>query len=485
MADDIARSHAILDDGSERLAHLLQIRRLTIEPEQRRLSVAHRRGDGLFHFVGDRRRELSHGRDTVRVRQLHLHLAVSALALACVRFRPLAFGQIEHEGDGLPRFLADRGTADQHGHAAAVFAEVFLLTRLDGSGGHHVYHTLRGVVAPFRRRQVRPAHATGDDIFTIVLDDAKKCVVGLENPPLHIPDEDADDVGVDQPSDLRFTLFDLSLQSRQRFQVRLQHVAEVQQKLEISLAIVIPFIIANANRPEDAAIRPTDRNAEVRDHSQSDMRVHFPCVVLESVRDKQRLTGPHDGRAIRSRIGSARPARISFGCAGDEDFDLRRIDLHYRGGGNVHDFGKQIHDLLPFSDDFRGHFDGMCWGRAGWRRTHDLVNHVLGITGDALARPVVHLRTALISATRTSGVLPPPQRPLHAFEQSRLVERLAQKIDCSRLHRSLASPLLREGSNKNDRLAMIVSDQAFLQLEAAHAGHLHVGNDAGRLAQLR
>src|SRR6476646_7090671 len=43
------------------------------------------------------------------------------------------------------------------------------------------------------------------------------------------------------------------------------------------------------------------------------MRVRFPCFVLESVRDEQRLTGLHDGLAIRSRIESARLARISFG----------------------------------------------------------------------------------------------------------------------------------------------------------------------------
>src|SRR5258706_678538 len=120
------------------------------------------------------------------------------------------------------------------------------------------------------------------------------------------------------------------------------------------------FIVANANRPEYAAIGPTDRDAQVRDHPQPDMRVRFPCFVLESVRDEQRLTGLHDGLAIRSRIESARLARISFGRAGDENFDVGRIDPHYGGRGHVHDLGKEIHNLLPFSDDFRGHFDRMC-----------------------------------------------------------------------------------------------------------------------------
>jgi hypothetical protein len=30
----------------------------------------------------------------------------------------------------------------------------------------------------------------------------------------------------------------------------------------------------------------------------------------------------------------------------------------------VHDLGKEIHNLLPFSDDFRGHFDRMCHARS-------------------------------------------------------------------------------------------------------------------------
>jgi hypothetical protein len=128
----------------------------------------------------------------------------------------------------------------------------------------------------------------------------------------------------------------------------------MQQQLEISLAIFVPFIVANANGPEYAAIGPTDWDAQVRDHPQLDMRVCSPCFVLESVRDEQRLTGLHDGLAIRSRIESVRLARISFGRAGDENLDVGRIDPHYGGRGHVHDLGKEIHKLLPFSDEFRG-----------------------------------------------------------------------------------------------------------------------------------
>jgi hypothetical protein len=30
----------------------------------------------------------------------------------------------------------------------------------------------------------------------------------------------------------------------------------------------------------------------------------------------------------------------------------------------MHDLSKEIHNLLPFSDDFRGHFNRMCHARA-------------------------------------------------------------------------------------------------------------------------
>ena len=126
------------------------------------------------------------------------------------------------------------------------------------------------------------------------------------------------------------------------------------------------------------------------------MRVRFPGFGLESVRDEQRLTGPHDGLAIRSRIESARLVRISFGRAGDENFDVGRIDPHYGGRGHVHDLGKEIHKLLPFSDDFRGHFDRMCHARAAILRLRKRnflrgyfrsCEQYLGLDGDAVTIP--------------------------------------------------------------------------------------------------
>ena len=68
-------------------------------------------------------------------------------------------------------------------------------------------------LAPFRRRQVRPAHATRDEILTIVSHHAEKRVIGLDDLPFEIPDEDPDDVGVDQAPDLRFAFCEIAVQA--------------------------------------------------------------------------------------------------------------------------------------------------------------------------------------------------------------------------------------------------------------------------------
>jgi hypothetical protein len=64
--------------------------------------------------------ELPHCCDAVRVRQLHLRLAVAPLAFARFCFCPLALGQVQHERDALAPDTPDRCGADQHRHAAAV-----------------------------------------------------------------------------------------------------------------------------------------------------------------------------------------------------------------------------------------------------------------------------------------------------------------------------------------------------------------------------
>ena len=93
---------------------------------------------------------MPHRCDAVRVRQLRLRLAVAPLALARLGFRPLALGQIEHEGDAGAVFEARR--ADQNGHTAAVLPEIFLFVRRKDSGRLQFGHRPRIDVAPLGRR---------------------------------------------------------------------------------------------------------------------------------------------------------------------------------------------------------------------------------------------------------------------------------------------------------------------------------------------
>ena len=136
---------------------LVEIWRLSAKPAQRSLGVGDCRGDRLIYFVSDGRRQLAHRCDAVRVRQLHLRLAVPPLAIARFYFCLLALSQIEHECDGLASAFFDGRRAKQNGHPAAVLSEVLLLNRRPEPGPPVLFDPLCVPVAPIGRRQVRPA----------------------------------------------------------------------------------------------------------------------------------------------------------------------------------------------------------------------------------------------------------------------------------------------------------------------------------------
>ena len=144
-------------------------------------------------------------------RQIGLAAAQSFRALAERLFRSLPLGQIDHERYAPIWSFIQRRSADQHRNSAAVSSEVLLLPWLCGSGGHHFGYPPCGVVLPLLRCQVCPAHATRDEIFTIVLYQVEKRVIGLDDPTVDIPDKDADDVGLDQAPNLRFAFCEIAI----------------------------------------------------------------------------------------------------------------------------------------------------------------------------------------------------------------------------------------------------------------------------------
>jgi hypothetical protein len=126
-------------------------------------------------------------------------------------FGALLTGQIEHERDAVAAVLFEAGRTDQHRHAAAVFPRVLLLERLDGACRLDFCDGSIVTAAPFRRRQVGPAHASRHEILTAVGDRAEKRVVGVGNFTREVPDEHPDDIGVDQAPDLRGALFEITV----------------------------------------------------------------------------------------------------------------------------------------------------------------------------------------------------------------------------------------------------------------------------------
>jgi hypothetical protein len=149
------------DDPTERLPGLVQIRSLGLKPAQRCLRVGDRRRDRLVDLMGDRGRQLAEGSDAVRVFQLQLDFPISQLALAHFRLRPFALGQIDNEGHAFLSPSAESCCADQNRRPAAVLPEVFLLVRSDGPGRLQRFHDPLVLLAPLRRREVRPAHGSG------------------------------------------------------------------------------------------------------------------------------------------------------------------------------------------------------------------------------------------------------------------------------------------------------------------------------------
>ena len=132
-----------------------------------------------------------------------LHEGAKALLALPQRFyRPLALGQIEDKANTLTCTFLEHRPADQHRHAASVFPQVLFLEWLGSPDPLELCHGTRVAVAPFRRRQRCPVQATGGEILPVVSHHAEKLVIGLKNAPLDFPDDDADDVGVDQAPDL-------------------------------------------------------------------------------------------------------------------------------------------------------------------------------------------------------------------------------------------------------------------------------------------
>jgi hypothetical protein len=70
----------------------------------------------------------------------------------------------------------------------------------------------------------------------------------------------------------------------------------------------------------------------------------------------------------------------------------------------------------------------------------------------------------------------PVERRVEALDKGVFFDRLGQIANCSVPQRSRTIALIGEGREEDERQAVSALEQVCLQLDAAHAGHLHVCN---------
>jgi hypothetical protein len=108
---------------------------LRAQEAQSSLSIGNGRANRLFHFVGNRSRELPHFGDAIGVRELHQGFAVAPLAFAGFSFRPLALGDVACQGNAQPpASLPELSHANLDGEQSSVLSAVATLQAYDFTG---------------------------------------------------------------------------------------------------------------------------------------------------------------------------------------------------------------------------------------------------------------------------------------------------------------------------------------------------------------
>ena len=175
-----------------------------------RTGIVARGGDGLGDFVHQRGGQFSHHAHTVDVRR------VLTPTHGAHVFRLLALGQIEHEPtDRFPSFFGP-SPAEQKG------TRLPSLRKYSFSIGSRTQS-----VVLFDPSCVAIAPVPGGQSFQLMRPAARSLrriprlgegVIGLDNPTIEVPDEDADNVRFHEAADLRFTFCEIA--ARQVFSLR-------------------------------------------------------------------------------------------------------------------------------------------------------------------------------------------------------------------------------------------------------------------------
>ncbi len=126
----------------------------------------------------------------------------------------LLFTQIENVGDPLVRLAFEASCPDQDRHTAAVLPEILFLTGLHHAGRLELFSLVASVrLLPFRRRHVEPSKPCLQ-ILALVPDHMEKRIIGIDKSSVQIPDDDPDDVRIDQAPDPPVTFFKIPIKPR-------------------------------------------------------------------------------------------------------------------------------------------------------------------------------------------------------------------------------------------------------------------------------
>src|SRR5882672_6473468 len=199
--DYLTRPIAVVYDPFNRAARRGQVGIPVVEPAQTGLGVSYDARERLVYFMGDGSRKLPHRGNAIDVRELHLGIEQALFAGAQLVLRSLALRHVDDEDNSLVSLLFEKGSADQNRHAATILAEIFLLVRLAGPGLAELGYCILVGGGPLGGRQLRPSYPARDKVFMAVAQHVEKGFVGFEDSAPRIPDEDSDDVRIDQAAD--------------------------------------------------------------------------------------------------------------------------------------------------------------------------------------------------------------------------------------------------------------------------------------------
>ena len=175
-----------------------------LEIVENQLSVAEDDGEHVVEVVRDPAGETPDRFHLLRLSELFLAPAKSLLGACSTCFRFFALRQIRHEGDA-PR-VVQHGDPDEAREAASVFAERVGLQGRDDPRGPQLLHHVHRQVAELGRRQVRPSHETLTNLLARVADHGEVGVVGFEDVPVQVGDDDPDDARFGERSEARLAL---------------------------------------------------------------------------------------------------------------------------------------------------------------------------------------------------------------------------------------------------------------------------------------